>query len=135
MDGGTLQLTINRDLQWYLQQMIAEQVQNMGAKGGTITVVEVKTGKIRAAAEYPTVDPNDVRCLRGREPLQPASSPTTFEPGSTFKATHGGDGASTPAVTTLTSTIVASSSETFPNGARATTRSRTRPTTTRSPVC
>src|SRR5829696_10539756 len=38
-DGGTLQLTINRDLQWYLQQLAAEQGQNMGAKRATITVV------------------------------------------------------------------------------------------------
>ena len=53
VDGGTLQLTINRDLQWYLQQLIGEQVQDMAAQRGTIIVVEVETGKIRAAAEYP----------------------------------------------------------------------------------
>ncbi|HTH07477.1 MAG TPA: penicillin-binding transpeptidase domain-containing protein, partial [Ilumatobacteraceae bacterium] len=85
VDGGTLQLTINRDLQWYLQQLIGEQVQDMAAQRGTITVVEVKTGKVRAAAEFPSVDPND-----------PAASDTEnqyshiftdqFEPGSTFKA-------------------------------------------------
>jgi cell division protein FtsI (penicillin-binding protein 3) len=84
-DGGTVQLTINSDLQWYLQQMISEEAQRMGAKAGTVTVVEVKTGKIRAAAEWPSLDPNDLN----------ASSPedwgtrvfgVTFEPGSTFKA-------------------------------------------------
>ena len=118
VDGGTLQLTINRDLQWYLQQLIGEQVQDMGAKRGTITVVEVKTGKVRAAAEFPSVDPND-----------PAASETEnqyshiftdqFEPGSTFKALTaatvldaGGQD--------LTSTVVASDWENFPNGARVT---------------
>ena len=50
-DGGTLELTINRDLQWYLQQLIGEQAQDMGAQHGAIMVVEVETGKIRAAAE------------------------------------------------------------------------------------
>lgn len=40
-----MQLTINSDLQWYLQQMIAEETQKMGAQAGTVTVVEVKTGK------------------------------------------------------------------------------------------
>ena len=70
-DGGTLQLTINRDLQWYLQQMIAEEVQNQVAQRGTAFVVEVATGKVRAAAEYPTVDPNDVDASEPRGPRQP----------------------------------------------------------------
>ncbi len=85
VDGGTLQLTINRDLQWYLQQLIAEQTQNTGARSGTIFVVEVKTGAIRAAAEYPTVDPNAPGAV---DPADRESRifHATFEPGSTFKA-------------------------------------------------
>lgn len=116
VNGGTLTLTINRDLNWYLQQLIAEQAQNMEAKSGSILVVEAATGKIRAAAEYPTVDPNDPtaaaegdrssRIFRG-----------TFEPGSTFKALTAATvmdaGGQTP-----TSTVVASGFETFANGAR-----------------
>ena len=115
VDGGTLRLTINRDLNWYLQQLIAEQTQDMGAANGSILVVETKTGKIRAAAEYPTIDPNNVdgageldrssRIFRG-----------TFEPGSTFKmltaATVMDAGGQTPL-----STVVASGRETFANGA------------------
>src|SRR5690606_25081257 len=57
VDGGSVQLTINSDLNWYMQQMIAEEAQKQGAKAGTVTVVEVKTGKIRAAAEWPSLDP------------------------------------------------------------------------------
>ncbi|WP_345802311.1 penicillin-binding protein 2 [Microbacterium sp. AZCO] len=116
VDGGTLQLTINRDLQWYLQQLIAEQVQDEGAKSGTITVVEAKTGKIRAAAEFPTVDPNNVEAS---DPTDRGSRIFTnwFEPGSTFKpltaATLIDTGAATPS-----STVIASGKETFPNGAR-----------------
>ena len=85
VDGGTLQLTINRDLQWYLQQLIGEQVQDMAAQSGSIMVVEAETGKIRAAAEYPTVDPNNVDASedadRGSRLFR-----DWFEPGSTFKA-------------------------------------------------
>ncbi len=115
-DGGTLELTINRDLQWYLQQLIGEQAQDMGAKAGAIMVVETATGKIRAAAEWPSVDPNDIdasvkddrgsRIFRG-----------TFEPGSTFKALTASTlidaGGQSPK-----STVVVSSRETFANGAR-----------------
>jgi cell division protein FtsI (penicillin-binding protein 3) len=84
-DGGTLQLTINRDLQWYLQQLIAEETQNRVAQHGSILVYEVKTGKVRAAAEYPTVDPNNIGAT---EPEDRTSQifRGTFEPGSTFKA-------------------------------------------------
>lgn len=58
VQGGTLQLTIDSDTQWRTQQVIAEQVEATNALYGTITVVNVKTGQLVAAAEYPTVDPN-----------------------------------------------------------------------------
>ena len=80
VDGGTLELTIHRDLQWYLQQLIGEQVQDMRAERGAILVVETATGKIRAAAEYPTADPNQpgaVEGVRGSKIFE-----STFEPGS-----------------------------------------------------
>lgn len=116
VDGGTLQLTINRDLQWYLQQLIAERVQDMGAQRGTITVTEVKTGKIRAAAEYPTVDPNNVDGSAVENQYSHIFT-DRFEPGSTFKALTGAivlDAGGQD----LTSTVVASGRETFANGAR-----------------
>jgi cell division protein FtsI (penicillin-binding protein 3) len=116
VDGGTLELTINRDLQWYLQQLIAEQVQDMGALSGTITVVEAKTGKIRAAAEYPNLDPNAVDASKP-EDRGSRIFINSFEPGSTFKpltaATLIEAGGQTPA-----STVTAAGRETFPNGAR-----------------
>ena len=116
VDGGTLQLTINRDLQWYLQQLIGEQVQDMAAKRGTITVVEVKTGKIRAAAEFPSVDPNNIDASEQTDRNSHIFL-DTFEPGSTFKGLTGSivlDAGGQD----LSSTVVASSSETFANGAR-----------------
>ncbi|MFK3678779.1 peptidoglycan D,D-transpeptidase FtsI family protein [Microbacterium sp. NPDC090218] len=115
INGGSVQLTINSDLQWYLQQMIGEEAQKQGAKGGTVTVVEVKTGKIRAAAEWPSMDPNDLD----------SSTPDTrysqifhkdFEPGSTFKAITAAAAIEGAGLTPL-STVTASSRETFPNGA------------------
>ncbi|MGM7677375.1 peptidoglycan D,D-transpeptidase FtsI family protein [Microbacterium sp. A94] len=114
-DGGTVQLTINSDLQWYLQQMMTEEAQAQGAKAATAVVVEVKTGKIRAAAEWPSLDPNDLN----------ASNPDdwgtkvftrTFEPGSTYKAVTAATLIEEGAVDDST-TVSASSRETFPNGA------------------
>lgn len=116
VNGGTLTLTIDRDLQWYMQQLIAEQAQNMKAKSGSIMVYEVKTGKIRAAAEWPTVDPNNVDASDVDDRASRIFT-NMFEPGSTFKALTASTvidaGGQTPS-----STVVASSKEEFANGAR-----------------
>lgn len=82
--GGDLQLTIERDTQWYAQQVIAQEVLRTGGQYGHVTVMDAKTGRLLAVAEYPSVDPND-----------PAASPpedrgsraftSPFEPGSTIK--------------------------------------------------
>ncbi|MFS0854371.1 peptidoglycan D,D-transpeptidase FtsI family protein [Microbacterium sp. 179-I 3D4 NHS] len=115
VDGGTVQLTINSDLNWYLQQMIAEEAQVQGAKGGTVTVVEVETGKIRAAAEWPSLDPND---LDGATSASWGSQifHRDFEPGSTFKAITAAAVMEGAGLTPL-STVSAASREKFPNGA------------------
>jgi cell division protein FtsI (penicillin-binding protein 3) len=116
VDGGTLQLTIDRDLQWYLQQLIGEQTEVMGALAGAIMVVEVSTGKIRAAAEYPSLDPNDVAATdpndRGSRIFR-----NWFEPGSTFKALTAATVIDAAGQSPI-STVVASSDERFANGAR-----------------
>lgn len=114
VDGGTVKLTIDGDLQWYLQQLIAQGTQDMGAQYGTITVVDVKSGKIRAAAEYPTVDPNDIDAPGSY--LSSRIFNSQFEPGSTFKGLLAAmliDGAGQ----TPTSTATVSDPERFPNGA------------------
>jgi cell division protein FtsI (penicillin-binding protein 3) len=113
VDGGTLTLTVNRDLQWYLQQLIAEQVQNQGAQRGTITVVEVKTGKIRAAAEWPSVDPNDVSASAPEDRASRIFT-GTFEPGSTFKALTASALLDTGTATPF-STVTAAAAENFPD--------------------
>ncbi|MBF0815304.1 penicillin-binding protein 2 [Microbacterium paludicola] len=116
VDGGEVALTLDSDLQWYLQQMIAEETQNQKAISGTVTVAEVDTGAILAAAQYPSMDPNDVLAtdpeFRGSLVFG-----TTFEPGSTFKAVTAAslleEGVATPL-----SSVTAKDWEQFPNGAR-----------------
>ena len=84
VNGGTLKLTIDSDLQWYMQQLIAEETDRYQADWGGVLVMEVATGKIRAIAETNTVDPNDPGASepqdRGSRLLR-----FSFEPGSTFK--------------------------------------------------
>ncbi|WBU38745.1 peptidoglycan D,D-transpeptidase FtsI family protein [Homoserinibacter sp. YIM 151385] len=84
-DGGDIRLTIDSNLEWYAQQALAEQGESLGAEWGTAMVVEVKTGKIRAAADWPTVDPNDPGGA-DRSALGARLFSSPYEPGSTVKA-------------------------------------------------
>jgi cell division protein FtsI (penicillin-binding protein 3) len=84
-NGGTLQLTIDSDLQWEVQRIAEAQRLALGAEWATVTVMEAKTGKLLAVADVPTVDPNDPSATaeadRGSRTFT-----APFEPGSTFKA-------------------------------------------------
>jgi cell division protein FtsI (penicillin-binding protein 3) len=82
--GHDMQLTIDRDIQWKAQQAIAAQVQATGADGGSVIVMQPRTGQILAMATTPTFDPADP----GASPVQDrgnAALSDVFEPGSTNK--------------------------------------------------
>lgn len=84
-DGGQLNLTIDANLQFFAQQVLSDTVQELSASWASAIVIEVETGRILAAAEAPTVDPNDPAGVpasdRGSRIFQAA-----FEPGSIMKA-------------------------------------------------
>ncbi len=84
VDGETVKLTINSDLQYFAQQAISDQVKKFSAQWGNIVVVQAKTGKIVAMAEDSTVDPNNpgatAAANRGARSVTAA-----IEPGSTEK--------------------------------------------------
>lgn len=84
VDGRDVQLTINRDLQWYATQAITAQVQAAGAEWGSVVVLDVKTGDILALAESPGVDPNNPGAVPAEDRGSRALS-DVFEPGSTAK--------------------------------------------------
>ncbi len=83
--GGDLQLTIDADLQYFVQRVAAEQVQATGAQWATVTVMEAKTGRLLAVADVPTVDPNAPSSVDSDDRGSRAFT-APFEPGSTFKA-------------------------------------------------
>ncbi len=84
-DGGDVVTTIDSDLQWYVQQVLAGQAKATGAAWGTVVVQEVKTGKLVAVADYPSVDPNNVSGTRNPNDRGSRAFTASFEPGSTFK--------------------------------------------------
>ncbi|MBK0419214.1 penicillin-binding protein 2 [Leucobacter sp. CSA1] len=105
VDGGTVQLTIDRDLQWEAQQTINEQVQDVAAEWGYLVVMDIKTGELLAVAEDGSVDPNDVDASDPAK-REARSFVSPYEPGSTFKAITAAalidQGAATPFTPQLT---------------------------------
>ncbi len=58
-NGTTLVLTINRDLQAKVENILDQALNEYGAKNGTIVVMDPKTGEILAMAATPRMDLNN----------------------------------------------------------------------------
>lgn len=84
VDGSTVQLTIDRDIQYYTRQALDQALTTTGASGGTVVVMDTLAGEILALVDSGSVDPNDPGATaagqRGSGAVQ-----DVFEPGSTAK--------------------------------------------------
>lgn len=83
-DGDSVFLTIDANIQRYLQDAIAESVTKYEAQWGGGVVIDVNTGEILAMYSAPSFNPNDFETAR---PDQRTNRCITvpFEPGSIFK--------------------------------------------------
>jgi cell division protein FtsI (penicillin-binding protein 3) len=84
VDGSDIQLTVDADLQFYLQQAVADYVARSGAKNGSAVVMDAHTGEIYALANDKTFDPTDPNGFDPDLMGNPAVS-TPYEPGSVNK--------------------------------------------------
>jgi cell division protein FtsI (penicillin-binding protein 3) len=84
VNGGTLQLTIDSQLQYQTTQAITAQAQKIGAPWATAVVVRVADGHLMAVSDYPAVDPNNPAATPGANQGSLAFT-QQYEPGSTFK--------------------------------------------------
>ena len=101
--GATVVLTIDSNLQKVAQDSLAETIKNIAAKGsyagnqgadadaGAAVVIDVKTGEVLAAANYPTYNLEDLlkdynSVLNAEnQPLFNRAFQGTYPPGSTYK--------------------------------------------------
>jgi cell division protein FtsI (penicillin-binding protein 3) len=81
--AGSLRLTIQSDLQWEAQKACRERVRLTHAANCSVVIMQPKTGKILAMAQWPEFNPNDrPKTLQSTTDI-PVSD--IFEPGSTAK--------------------------------------------------
>lgn len=115
-NGGTVKLSINSDLQYYAQQVMAHYVTKERADWGSAVIVEAKTGRILTAAEYPTVDPNNFTATADAN-RRSRIFQATFEPGSTLKTITAAS-AIDQGVATPTTQVIAPQTTTVAGGYR-----------------
>ncbi|HVJ16832.1 MAG TPA: penicillin-binding protein [Polyangiaceae bacterium] len=82
--GHSVYLTIDQGLQYAAERELAAVVRTFEAKGGSVAVVDPKTGEIYALASFPTFNPNDYGASEP-EARRDRGVGYAFEPGSTAK--------------------------------------------------
>ena len=82
--GKDLVLTIDRTIQWIVQDELQKGMQKYRAKAGTIIVMDPRTGAILALANAPSFDPNDVS-KADMGAIQNSAISAQYEPGSVLK--------------------------------------------------
>ncbi|MEU6644821.1 penicillin-binding protein 2 [Saccharomonospora sp. NPDC046836] len=81
--GSDLELTIDSDVQYFLQEQLADYVAESRAKGGSAVIMDAKTGEIYALANDKTFDPNSGNL--DPELMNNTAVSTPYEPGSVNK--------------------------------------------------
>ena len=82
-DGSNVELTIDADLQYFLQEQLAGYMTASGAKGGSAVIMDAKTGEVYALANDKTFNPNDDNWTPEQMGNPAVSNP--YEPGSVNK--------------------------------------------------
>jgi cell division protein FtsI/penicillin-binding protein 2 len=85
VDGKSYVLTIDRNIQAQAEYSLAEGVKNVGAKSGSVVIMDPNSGAIKAMANYPTFDPAEYSKVKDYSVFSNSIIASQFEPGSGFK--------------------------------------------------
>lgn len=85
-DGDSLVLTIDRTIEYEACKSLNEEVQKHGADGGSLIVMDPKTGAVIAMCGSPDFDPNKYNEVKDANTFINPATFYVYEPGSVFKA-------------------------------------------------
>jgi cell division protein FtsI (penicillin-binding protein 3) len=83
--GMDVILTIDRDIQFWVEYELERVVNEQNAEGGTIIVMDPRNGDVLAMASYPTFDPNTFSQVADDNILRVPAIADIYEPGSVMK--------------------------------------------------
>lgn len=86
VDGADVVLTIDRTIQYYACKALDASVLKHGADGGSVVIIEPKTGKILAMCGYPDFEPSEYGAVASISAFNNPATFGSYEPGSIFKA-------------------------------------------------
>lgn len=84
-DGGDIVLTIDRTIQHIVCDQLQRGVEYYNADGGSVVVLEPKTGRVMAMCSVPNFDPNTYSEVEDISVYNNAAIFDAYEPGSVFK--------------------------------------------------
>ena len=82
--GSDVKTTIDRDLQWYSDQRLADAVRTSGSDWGLAVTMDVRTGQVVQLSQAPTFDP-DAKSSMTDDRTVSRFVQTVYEPGSVMK--------------------------------------------------
>jgi len=85
VDGSDVVLTLNRAIQYEACKRLDSWVEQHGASGGSVVILEPKTGAVIAMCGAPDFDPNSYRTVDDIGRFLNPSTQVPYEPGSVFK--------------------------------------------------
>jgi cell division protein FtsI/penicillin-binding protein 2 len=85
VDGQDVYLTIDKDIQYQAQLDLAAAVRKFGAKGGSVVVMDPRSGEILAMCSTPYFDPNSYGSAE-QNAIRNKAITDAYEPGSTIKS-------------------------------------------------
>jgi cell division protein FtsI (penicillin-binding protein 3) len=84
-DGEDIKLTLDPAIEKKTEEVLAGVGETYAPKGATAIVVDPRSSKLLAMANWPPVDPSDLEAANPEDLINRATG-FTYEPGSTFKA-------------------------------------------------
>ena len=84
VQGKQLELSIDRRVQYLAYRELATAVKSHRAKGGSLVMLDIRTGEVMAMVGQPSYNPNNRKGLKSQY-LRNRAVTDVFEPGSTMK--------------------------------------------------